>query len=64
MREATAGKRQVTAGPDSPEVARCPACGSEVRKRSRRTMDDTVTWYYQHKNGAGKDCPKRYRFGS
>jgi len=64
MREAMSEGKRVTAGPDSPEVARCPACGCEVRLRKRRTMDETTTHYYQHKNGAGKDCPKRYRFGS
>jgi hypothetical protein len=64
MREAMIGERTVTAGPNSPEVAHCPACGGEVHKRKRRRMDKRVTWYYRHKKGAPKDCPERYRFGS
>lgn len=64
MREAMVGDERVTAGPESPDVARCPACGSEVHKRKRRRMDKTVSWYYRHKNGTGKGCPERYRFGS
>jgi hypothetical protein len=63
MREAKVGNRIVVAGPDAPDVATCPACGSEVRKRSRRCMDKSVTWYYRHKRGLGKHCPKRYRPG-
>jgi uncharacterized C2H2 Zn-finger protein len=61
MREAKVGNRLVVAGPDAPEVGRCPACGAEVQKRKRRTMDKTTTWYYRHKRGQGKDCPRRYR---
>ena len=64
MRKAIVGYQTVTAGPDSPELAKCPACGSEVRKRKRRTMDGTKTWFYRHRDGVGKGCPKRYRFGS
>jgi len=64
VREAMVDGRMIVAGPDAPEVARCPACGSEVRKRKRRTMDKTTSWFYRHPNGAGKGCPKRYKFGS
>jgi hypothetical protein len=64
MREAIVDKKRITAGPNSPEVATCPACGGEVHIRKRRTMDKTLTWYYRHKNGSEKWCPKRYRFGS
>jgi hypothetical protein len=64
MRKAAVGEKTVTAGPDSPEVATCPACGGEVRKRKRRRMDKTITWFYRHTNGSDKECPKRYRFGS
>jgi uncharacterized C2H2 Zn-finger protein len=61
MREAEIDGRLVVAGPDAPQVARCPACGAELQKRKRRTMDKTTTWYYRHKRGQGKDCPGRYR---
>ena len=64
VREARVNGKTVTAGPDSPKVGKCPACGSEVRKRKRRTMDKSVTWFYRHADGTGKECPKRYRFGS
>jgi uncharacterized C2H2 Zn-finger protein len=64
MREARLNGKTVTAGPDSPELGKCPACGCEVRKRKRRTMDETVTWFYRHADRKGKGCPKRYQFGS
>ena len=64
MREAVSKGRLVTAGPDAPRKARCPACGSEVCIRRRKTMDGTTSWFYRHKNRTGKGCPKRYRFGS
>lgn len=60
MREARINGRIVEAGPDAPDVAQCPECGHEVIKRSRRTMDKTVTWYYRHAPGASRDCPRRY----
>jgi hypothetical protein len=63
MREAKMGNRLVVAGPDAPEVATCPDCGGEVHKRKRRTMDKSTTWYYRHKRGQGKGCPRRYRPG-
>jgi hypothetical protein len=64
MRQAKFKGRIVTAGPDTPDVATCPACGGEVRKRKRRRMDKTVTWFYRHRRGAGKHCPKRYTPGN
>jgi len=60
MRDAKVKGRLVVAGPDSPEVAQCPACGGEVHKRKRRLMDGSVTYYYRHKQGVGKRCPRRY----
>lgn len=60
MRKARVGDRLVEAGPSAPEVGICPECGGEVRKRRRRRMDKLYTWYYRHKEGSGKDCPKRY----
>lgn len=60
MREAEVDGQLVVAGPDTPELARCPTCGCEVQKRGRRRTDGQVTWYYRHKRGAGDDCPRRY----
>jgi uncharacterized protein with PIN domain len=60
MKQAQVDDKQVTAGPDTPDVAACPDCGGEVNKRRRTRMDGTVTYYYRHKRGEGKDCPKRY----
>jgi hypothetical protein len=60
MREAMVDGRLVPAGPDAPEVGRCPECGHEVHIRKRRTMDKTVTWFYRHAPGASRDCRKRY----
>lgn len=64
MGDARVGNRNVTASPESADLARCPDCGAEVQKRSRRTMDKTTTWFYRHKQGSGKGCPRRYVFGS
>lgn len=63
MHKARVGDRVVVAGPDAPDVATCPECGAEVQKRKRRTMDKTTTWYYRHRQGHGRGCPKRYRPG-
>ena len=41
----------VVAGPDSPEVATCLACGGIVEKRRRRRMDRQTTYFYRHKAG-------------
>ena len=59
MREAKVEGEVVVAGPDTPDVAQCPACGGEVHKRKRRRMDGSVSYYYRHKRGVCKDCPKR-----
>ena len=59
MREAKVEGEVVIAGPNTPDVAECPACGGEIHKRKRRRMDGGVTFYYRHKRGVGKDCPKR-----
>jgi hypothetical protein len=60
MREARFEDQIIVAGPDSPDIARCPACGGEVHRRSRRRMDGSTAYYYRHKRGVGQDCPKRY----
>ncbi|MGD8969682.1 MAG: hypothetical protein PVI07_19430 [Anaerolineae bacterium] len=60
MRDARIDGRTVKASPDAPNVARCPECGHEVHKRSRRTMDQTVSWYYRHARGANRNCRRRY----
>jgi hypothetical protein len=60
MREAKINGRKVEASPDAPDVAHCPECGHEVIKRSRRTMDKTVTWFYRHAPGSDRDCRQRY----
>jgi hypothetical protein len=59
MREAQVDDKIVVAGPETPDVAKCPACGGEVHKRKRRRMDGGVAFYYRYKRGVGKDCPKR-----
>jgi len=51
----------VPASATSPDVATCPACGGEVRKRKRRVGRD-VTWFYRHRQGTeGDGCSRRYR---
>ena len=59
MREAKLDVRMLQAGPDSPEIAECPAYGGEVRKRKRKVGKKGHTHFYRHR--AGKDCPLRYR---
>ena len=59
MRDAMIDDRQVLASPEAPDVATCPACGGEVRKRKRRDGDQ-VTYFYRHKAGVGDGCPRRY----
>jgi hypothetical protein len=61
MLEAKVDGEPIQAGPDSPEVAQCPACGGEVRKRKRKVGRDGHTHFYRHKTGVGQDCPLRYR---
>lgn len=60
MREAEVNGKRVVATPDAPDVASCPGCGTEVQKRRVTRMDGTVTYFYRHKRGQGKDCPRRY----
>ncbi len=45
MQEAQIDGKTVAAGLDSPDAARCPACGV---KRQRRRMDGSVVYYYRH----------------
>jgi hypothetical protein len=61
MRQARVDGRLVSAGPDAPDVAECPECGGEVRKRSRHVMDGHMTYFYRHKRGVGQECSLRYR---
>jgi hypothetical protein len=61
MREAKLNGRTVQANPDSPEIAECPVCGGEVRKRKRKSRRDGFTYFYRHRAGVGNDCPLRYR---
>ena len=60
MREARVNGRLVMAGPNSPEMASCPSCGEEVKKRKRRGSDGKATWFWRHKVGVGDGCPLRY----
>ena len=60
MKEAQVNGQTVSAGPGSPDVATCPACGGVVEKRKRRMMSGQVTYFYRHKADEGKDCPLRY----
>ena len=60
MREAMLNGRAVQAGPDSPQVAQCPACGGEVRKRKRKVGRNGYAYFYRHHTG-DDDCPLRYR---
>ena len=61
MQQAKFEGELVTAGPESPHVARCPACGEEVHKRKRRRDDGGTVWFYRHRIGVGVGCPLRYR---
>ncbi len=61
MKEAMVDGELVTAKADAPEVGLCPDCGTEVVKRHRTCMDGNVTYFYRHKRGEGKECPRRYR---
>ena len=61
MKEARVKGKLVVAGPDAPDVATCPECGTDLQKRRRTCMDGSVTYFYRHKRGTGKDCPRRYR---
>lgn len=61
MREVKVNGRLIQAGPDCPEVAECPACGGEVRKRKRKVGRNGLVYFYRHRIGVGNDCPLRYR---
>jgi hypothetical protein len=59
MRDAQHNRNLIPASAASPDVAQCPACGGEVRKR-KRTDSGSTTWFYRHRTGPD-DCPRRYR---
>ena len=61
MREAQIDGKLVIANKDAPDEATCPSCGSPVRKRKRKCLDGTVTWFWRHVRDAGDGCPHRYR---
>lgn len=62
MREARLNGEPVEAGPHSPDVAICPECGAEVRKRRRRSATGGYTYFYRHRTGTKSDCcALRYR---
>ena len=61
MREAKLNGKVIIAKPEAPDTAVCPECGTEVVKRRRTCMGGVVTYFYRHKRGKGKDCPRRYR---
>ncbi len=60
MKHATLDGQSFTAGPDTPDRARCPKCGAPVAKRKRSRMDGRVTYFYRHEQGQGEGCPLRY----
>jgi hypothetical protein len=60
MQKAEVDGKLVPAGPDAPDVARCPSCGGEVQKRKRRRLDGGLTWFWRHRAGVGEGCRKRY----
>jgi hypothetical protein len=60
MRDAMVNGELVVASPESPDVALCPACGGEVRKRKRKTLGGRATYFYRHKTGVARGCPRRY----
>ena len=62
MRDAQHNGKLIPASATSPDVARCPACGGEVRKRKRKVGRE-LTWYYRHRTSSD-DCPRRYRPGA
>jgi hypothetical protein len=61
MLEAKVDGELIQAGPDSPEVARCPACEGEVHKRRRKVGKTEWVYFYRHRQGIRTDCPLRYR---
>ena len=61
MKEAVVNGKLVVAEPNAPDTAVCPDCGTEVQKRHVKRMDGGITYFYRHKRGEGKGCPRRYR---
>ena len=61
MQEAKVDGELIQAGPGSPDVATCPACGGEVCKRKRKVGRNGHTHFYRHQRGTDADCPLRYR---
>jgi hypothetical protein len=61
MQEANVKGRLIPASPDAPATGTCPDCGADVQNRHVTRMDGSVTWFYRHKRGQGKHCPRRYR---
>jgi hypothetical protein len=61
MDEAEVDGKLVIAGPDAPDTAVRPDCGTGVHKRRVRRMAGGITCFYRQKRGQGKDCPRRYR---
>jgi hypothetical protein len=61
MREAELNRKLVVAGPNAPDAGIRPDCGAEVQKRERRCVGGTVTYFFRHARGQGKDCPRQYR---
>jgi DNA-directed RNA polymerase subunit RPC12/RpoP len=63
MRFATNGNNErFEAGPDAPEVAKCPQCGYTVMLRGRKKFgrdEEGKTWFYRHNQGFPKTCPLR-----
>ena len=55
MKEGKASGNLVVAGPEAPDKAICPECGTEVVKRRRTCMDGVVTHFHRHNRGRGKD---------
>jgi hypothetical protein len=60
MKQAQVNGKLVAAAPDAPEAAFCPGCGAEVERRHVTRMDGTMTYFYRHALGQGKDCVRRY----
>ena len=64
MLEAKANGALVKAEPKSPDVAQCPVCEGEVRKRRRKVGRNGHTYFYRHRFQCGAsndDCPLRYK---
>ena len=61
MQETNIKGKLVLASPDAPDTGTCPDCGAQVQKRHVTRMDGSVTYFYRHKRGQGKECPRRYR---